>query len=130
MADFYIKVDPSFEKLAQSFKKTGKNIDKALRDIINEFAFLTERYAKQVTPVQTGRLRSSISVSNPIGSNGFSARVGTWGVHYAGFVHEGTRRMHARQFLRWGVQFAQEKFNDNTISSRLSKEVREDLSKL
>lgn len=130
MPDFYLKINPPFQKLASAYQKAGKNLNIAFKDIIEEFAFLTERYGKQVTPVKTGRLRSSISVSFPISDQGKSARIGTWGVNYAVFVHEGTKFMHARPFLKWGMQFASQKFNDNSVSLRLDKQLREDLSTL
>lgn len=57
------------------------------------------RRAKELAPVDTGRLRSSIA--NEIGHDdrGLVARIGT-DVTYARHVEFGTRRMRAQPFLR------------------------------
>lgn len=58
-----------------------------------------ERRAKQLAPVDTGRLRSS--VTHELGRNGgeLAARIGT-NVEYAPYLELGTSRMSARPFLR------------------------------
>lgn len=55
--------------------------------------------AKRNCPVDTGRLRSSISVSQEFTDHGAVTTVGT-DVEYAIFVHEGTRYIAGRPFLR------------------------------
>lgn len=54
---------------------------------------------KRVCPVNTGYLRGSIGYSILRGSNRFVLRIYT-NVEYAQFVHEGTRKMAARRFIR------------------------------
>jgi HK97 gp10 family phage protein len=64
-----------------------------------------ENTAKSLTPVDTGRLRSSIT--HELGREGrrFVARVGT-NVEYAGYVEFGTRRMRAQPYLRAAIHSA------------------------
>lgn len=130
MSDITITITPSFEKISRSF--AGLNINEKMHKIIEEFALLVERYSKQVTPVDTGRLRASIGTGFLI-----SAGIGQGGVaivaphtEYAGFVHEGTRKMRGRPFMRWGVEFASQRMNGEDIALRLDREIREHLSKL
>lgn len=58
-----------------------------------------ERKAKQLAPVDTGRLRSSITSTVGQDSQGLYATVGT-NVHYARHIEFGTRFMSAHPFLR------------------------------
>lgn len=125
-----VTVNPSFQKVGGALK--GAELDKAIHDILTDFAFTTERYAKQVTPVDTGRLRASIGtgflIASGIGRGGV-ARVAPH-TDYAGFVHEGTRKMRARPFMKWGVEFAQAKFSGQNIANRLDDHLRRKLSTL
>jgi len=67
---------------------------KGIQNITRKVALLAERYSKQNTPVDTGRLRSSISSTiRPM-----SATISTH-TNYARFVHDGTRRMRPRPFM-------------------------------
>lgn len=58
-----------------------------------------QRRAKQLAPVDTGRLRSSIAYE--LGREGLDlvAKIGT-NVHYAPHLEFGTSRMRARPYLR------------------------------
>jgi len=58
-----------------------------------------ERRAKELAPVDTGRLRSSITYEVGEDSRGLVARIGT-NVTYAIYLEYGTRRMSPRSFLR------------------------------
>jgi HK97 gp10 family phage protein len=58
-----------------------------------------ERGAKRLCPVDTGRLRASITHSLERDSQGLVAKVGT-NVDYAGYVELGTSRAPAQPFLR------------------------------
>lgn len=122
---FNIKVNfqPDLEKLSGSFKKA--DLIKILRSLTNEIAFAVERYAKQVTPVRTGRLRSSIGVSSGFGLN-ISSFVQP-NVKYAVYVHEGTRKMRARHFMKWGAELALQKLSKNDIAWRIDEELRRQL---
>lgn len=60
MPDIRITFQPSLEKLAGKFGNI--KVQSFLQAKIKELAFLVEREAKQVTPVDTGRLRASVRV--------------------------------------------------------------------
>lgn len=61
--------------------------------------------ARQLAPVDTGRLRSSIQYEVGRDGRGIVGRIGT-NVHYAKHVEFGTRRMRAQPFLRPGLSAA------------------------
>lgn len=130
MNNVTVKVTPSFNELAKAFSKAGKDVTETARKFLSEFALTTESYSKQVTPVDTGRLRSSIATSFPIGDRGTTAEVGTHNVKYARFVHDGTRRIRERPFMKFGLEFAVKKFNDRSFANRLDNSIRQSLSKL
>lgn len=58
-----------------------------------------QRAAKRLSPVDTGRLRSSIAEELGRDGQGLVERIGT-NVEYAPHVEFGTRRMRAQPFLR------------------------------
>lgn len=68
-------------------------------------AVQVDRRAKQLAPVDTGRLRSSISWRLGSDGKGLFALVGT-DVHYAPYVELGTSRMAAQPFLRPALEAA------------------------
>ena len=79
-------------------------INSALKRVIRKSALLVERHAKMRSPVDTGRLRSSIRTM----INELTATVNPT-VDYAIFVHDGTSRMKGRPFMKWGVEDAKDK---------------------
>lgn len=99
MTNITIDIHPSLGAVGKAIAsiKTGYALQKSIR----KTAFLIERYSKRGTPVKTGRLRSSIGVD--LGN--LYARIAPH-TNYAGFVHEGTRYMAARPFMRWGLERA------------------------
>jgi HK97 gp10 family phage protein len=68
-------------------------------------AVKAERAAKQACPVDTGRLRSSITWRLGRDNVGLAAIIGT-NVSYAPYVEFGTTRTPARPFLRAGIEAA------------------------
>lgn len=122
-----VTFDPKLERVEDAFKEV--NLKKVLREITDEIAFGVERYAKQVTPVDTGRLRASIGVSSGLGHDYIRSLVST-NVNYARYVHEGTWKMRGRPFMRWGTEFAIKRFSGDNISWRLDTELRRQLSRL
>jgi len=76
-------------------------INSALKRVIRKSALLVERHAKMRSPVDTGRLRSSIRTM----INELTATVNPT-VDYAIFVHDGTRNMSGRPFMSQGVKDA------------------------
>lgn len=69
-------------------------------------ALQVERAAKQLCPVDTGRLRSSITNQVGTDAEGLLAAVGT-DVEYAPYVELGTSRMAAQPFLLPALAAAQ-----------------------
>lgn len=102
MVNISVKVNPSFEDVGRKFRSV--DIQKASQEGLTEFAFLTERFAKISSPIDTGRLRASIVTD--IGN--MQAKIGPH-VDYAIYVHEGTRYMKARPFLSIGYSQAEMK---------------------
>jgi len=76
-------------------------INSALKRAIRKSALLVERYSKMRSPVDTGRLRSSIRTR----IDNFVATVNPT-VDYAVFIHDGTKYMKARPFMTQGVEDA------------------------
>jgi phage gpG-like protein len=68
-------------------------------------AIQVQRGAKQRCPVDTGRLRASITEALGEDAQGLVARIGT-NVEYARHVEFGTVRMRAQPFLRPGLRAA------------------------
>lgn len=70
------------------------------RALMQRIVLVVERTAKQRTPVDTGTLRRSVT------SRVLTAQKGVVGtnVSYARYVHEGTRYMRGRPFLRQGLE--------------------------
>mgnify|MGYP001565504425 FL=1 len=56
-----ISVKPSFDQVAAAFGDV--KAQNFLRDEVRKIALRVERFSKQLTPVDTGMLRSSIAVS-------------------------------------------------------------------
>ena len=99
-----IKIDKG-QNIARAFAAYPDVVAPALRDASMKSAFLVERYAKLVTPVDTGRLRASIATSLGVRDRGITSIVQT-NVFYAVFVHEGTKRMRGRPYMQQGADRA------------------------
>ena len=67
--------------------------------ILEEWGLTAERFAKALCPVDTGRLRNSISHA----VEGDSAYIGT-NVEYAPYVEMGTVRTRAQPYLKPAIQ--------------------------
>jgi len=111
-----VTVAPSFEKVGKAIG--GVNISSFLREEINKLAFGIERFGKQLSPVDTGRLRASIHVV-PAGMD-LKAIIAT-DTNYAVYVHEGTRYMRGRPFMEQGAKSATS-YVEGTIKNRLETE--------
>lgn len=86
MSNFFIALDNSEIVIQASYAQ----IEKALKSV----ALTAEKYAKQDCPVDTGRLRSSITHE----TDKNTAYIGT-NVEYGPYVEMGTSRMRAQPFL-------------------------------
>jgi len=84
-----ITFDPDIKKVQEMFSSFPDNIRNYLRRASEKSAFKIEGEAKKRTPVDTGRLRSSIASS--LGIVGNIGAVVSTNVNYAVYVHEGTR---------------------------------------
>lgn len=87
-----MRVDVAYDRLDESQRNAHRGIEGALRD----GALETQGEAQRIVPVDTGRLRASITTrdSGPL----------TWEVYtnveYAPYVEYGTRYMAAQPFAR------------------------------
>ena len=86
-------------ELRRRLERMLPNVRNAIEQGLVESALLVERDAKIKTPVDTGRLRSSLThVSEDTGSDNPSIKVGT-NVEYAVHVEFGTSRQPAKPYL-------------------------------
>lgn len=118
----HIKSDPTFEAIYQAFQRFPNEVAPFLRRASQFAAFSVEREAKPLTPVDSGRLRSSIAVSLGIADRGLTSYVQT-NVNYASIVHEGWgkgKNSRARPFMEQGAQAA-EKDIANYYADQLGK---------
>lgn len=100
MADIEIKIK-GLDKLMKKFKQSPLIVGKRLSEAITRSTLLLVRELKTggIVPVRTGQLKQSIRPEiKPLKS--------TIAPHtnYAIFVHEGTRYMRARPFLKHAVE--------------------------
>lgn len=105
-----MKIEIQAVNLAQVMKKIGKltpAMKVALQNAIEKGAMILEKDSKKNTPVDTGRLRASIySTIKPL-----SATVQPK-TDYAVFVHEGTRFMKGRPYMRQAVDSNEKRIED------------------
>ncbi|HOM27352.1 MAG TPA: HK97 gp10 family phage protein [bacterium] len=85
------------QKIMNEIGKIGGNIDKNILEVLGKVLLEIERDAKYLAPVDTGRLRSSITTT--INEDKKQGIIYT-NVDYSIYVHEGTRKMKGRPFLR------------------------------
>jgi len=99
-----INVDESFERVKEVFRQFPDKVAPFLRNAAQTAAFAIEREAKIISPVDTGRMRASIATS--LGIVGNIAAVVQTNVEYAIYVHEGTKSMRGRPFMKQGADAA------------------------
>lgn len=89
-----LKITIDSEKYDKYLLEAPEKVARALQDTIQKASYLVERGAKINSPVDTGRLRSSIATELiPL-----QATIQPH-VNYAMFVHNGTKFLQARPFL-------------------------------
>lgn len=81
-------------KITDNSDKTLSALESAKRRALEKIGLVAEGYAKRLCPVDTGRLRNSISHT----TKGDTEYIGT-NVEYAPYVEMGTRRTRAQPFL-------------------------------
>ena len=117
MPQVIITFKPPLENFARAIKSV--EISSLVSSEINKLAMGVVRFGRQLSPVDTGLMRSRINQTYPSTPSTLKALVET-GTHYSIYVHEGTRYMRGRPFLERGTDFALENFTGN-ISGRLEK---------
>lgn len=85
------------EVVVDNTELTERAIKRAILKSLEEIGLLAEGYAKKRCPVDTGRLRNSITHAVEDGEN--TAYIGT-NVEYARYVEVGTSRQKAQPYLR------------------------------
>lgn len=92
--------------MANGISMIKSNVDEYLKQVdaakargLEAVGLTAERYAKALCPVDTGRLRNSISHE----VHGDSVYIGT-NVEYAVYVEKGTRKMQAYPYLKPAAQ--------------------------
>lgn len=108
MADVRVTIDGD-EELARLLRQTGHRVTEAVKNAVSEAALVCESTAKRATPVDTGRLRSSIGVERR--EDGLSADVGT-NVEYAPHVEYGTVTQSAQPYMRPARERVRREFPD------------------
>ena len=83
------------ERLQKAMKKAPALIAEELATAVRDLVLLVEAEAKILCPVDTGKLRASIT---PVIESWAAGYVGT-NTHYAPYVEYGTRKMDAQPFL-------------------------------
>ena len=102
-----IKITSDAEKILREFNKT-ETVEKDVSKLIKDTLYNIERDAKKKCPVDTGRLRGSVT-TNIIST--YSGEVGT-NVEYAEYVEYGTRYQSAQPYFEPAVETNEDKFND------------------
>lgn len=137
MNDIKVEITPPLEKVGKAI--SAIKLGYALQEFIEKMAFGTERFAKKETPVDTGRLRASISTD--IGT--LYGRVSPH-VKYAGWIHEGKmvrggRTIYIRgkgaagtppggkPFMDLGLEKAKKSFGGKELVKHIDAEVRKGL---
>lgn len=117
--DFGLKITmmPSALQLKGMFEDI--NLKQATQDEIISMLYIIESYAKQLSPVKTGRLRASINTTPLLNEIGGSTQTDT---DYAIFVDQGTRYMRARPFMETALGLLQPSI-EGKVASRLDREI-------
>lgn len=96
MGDNSIKID--YQDFITSLTQYDEQVKNGLKDAIKECAFAIERDAKKNCPVDTGRLRASIT-TDTTKIDDYEATVGT-NIEYATHVEYGTHKQSPKPYLR------------------------------
>lgn len=140
MSNVSVQVNPSFQRVGKAISLI--KLGAALQKGIEKLAFGVERFSKKQTPVDTGRLRSSINTS--IGN--FEARIAPH-VSYAGWIHEGKMNRGGqtvyiqgggkagtppggKPFMRLGKEQAFKSFGDDPVVKELKTEIRAGIARI
>ena len=93
-----IKISSNINQVQNKIARMQPRVVRAIQGSVRKAGFIVERHSKMRSPVDTGRMRSSINTT----VRGLSATIRPM-VHYAQFVHNGTRFMRAQPFMTRGL---------------------------
>ena len=91
----------SVEVIQDNTDEVATALEQAFDRALEKIGLTAERYAANLCPVDTGRLRNSIT--STVDSGEKAAYIGT-NVEYAPYVEMGTSRMREQPFLRPAAQ--------------------------
>ena len=113
-----IKITSDAEKLLRKFNNTDA-VEKDVSKLVKDTLYNIEKDAKRDCPVDTGRLRGSIT-TNIIST--YSGEVGT-NVEYAEYVNSGTRYQEAQPYFDSAVKKNEDKLDKDLdkLIERISK---------
>lgn len=92
----------NIKQLTSALKSHPDLFIKEFQKALAKAGLVVEIESKKVTPVDTGRLRASISTE----LKSLMAIISPH-TNYALYVHEGTRYMKSRPFMKWGAESAE-----------------------
>lgn len=109
-----ISVTVDSDRYKKFLKDAPEKIERIMQNVIYKGAFLIERESKMRAPVDTGRLRASISTDiRPM-----TATIST-NTNYAVYVHDGTRYIKSNPFMKDGAASA-----DQQIGAIIEDEIK------
>jgi len=113
-----INLSSNADEVSRAMKKKPKQVGFHMAIAIKKSAFLVEQFAKEVTPYRFGTLQRSIA-------SDIYPTIATIAPHtnYAVFVHEGTRYMTGRPFMKRGYKMAQAQIR-RVFSKELKKALK------
>ena len=98
MTQVHIEIK-NIQQIRNAFSKAPRLMEEEFKQALTKSAILIQRESMSNSPVLTGRLRASHKFDIKGSGLKMEAEVGP-DVNYAIFVHEGTRFMPARPFLK------------------------------
>jgi len=110
MAQITIQIK-NIAQIRAAFSKAPAIMGEEFRKALIKSVVLVQRESMKLTPVLTGRLRASYMFEISGGGLKMQATVGPT-VNYATFIHDGTRFMKARPFLKDGAEASLDQIDD------------------
>ncbi|BDR64424.1 HK97-gp10 family putative phage morphogenesis protein [Clostridium tetani] len=91
-------------KYINNIRQVKQVLNKAMGDSLNELGIMATTNTQAITPVDTGKLRRSITYKTD--SQNLKVYIGT-NIQYAINVHEGTSKQKANPFISNGIKETQ-----------------------
>ena len=118
MPKYGVKIK-NLDKFTKALSQYPQIARKYFARAIENATYQLQRASKRRTPVDTGLLRDTIyALHSPIEGKVIPAQ------EYAPYVHEGTYKMKARPFLKWGMEDADKEIQ-NTFERELENTMKE-----